>query len=293
MVAITLLVILLVASLPACTLPGSEPPIGKCAEGARLEEAARLVRANRHDEAYALYKRIVSTCPDSPEALLHLGVLEFMKSNYSGAAHYFSESLRHDPMNADTWQRLGRTRLKLHRFKEAAQAFRQSFEIEPDMSVKLKEGSAELEAGDTDKARIIFESMILEDPLQHGALYFLGNIHRAEGYTDKAARFYEAVIKLHPSTVEAYVNLASIRYAEGRYDEAASLLEKTLVEVPLSAPYDPMVRLNLGLCYLHLKDDEKAKGHFQGFLNLSPEGENAEKVKAILKNLEISKDEMR
>jgi len=290
MVAITLFVIFLVASLPACTLPGSEPALGKCAEEARLEEAASLVRANRHDEAYALYKRILNTCPDSPEALFHLGVLEFMKADYEGAAHHFSESLRKDPMNADAWQRLGRTRLKQQRFEEAAHAFRQSFEIQPDMAVKLKEGIAELAAGDTDSARRIFEAMILEDPLQHGALFFLGNIHRAEGDTNKAAKFYEAAIKLHPSLVEAYVNLASIRYADGRYDEAASLLEKTLVEVPLSAPSDPMVRLNLGLCYLQMKDHEKAKENLRVYMKFAAEGEDKDKVRGILNQLEALND---
>ena len=241
------------------------------------------MRANRHDEANELYREILSTCPESPEALFRLGVLEFMISDYEGAAHHFSESLRHDRMNADAWQRLGRTRLKQKRFKEAARAFRESFQIQPDMSVKLKEGSFELASGDTNAAKRVFETMIMEDPLQHGALYFLGNIHRAEGETDKAAGLYEAAIEAHPSLVEAYVNLASIRYSQGpRYDEAASLLEKTLVEVPFSAPYDPMVRLNLGLCYVELKNYEKAMGHFEAFLKLSPEGEKAEKVRAIL-----------
>lgn len=287
---IVLFLIFLLCVLPTCSSTDTESGTGKCPGEARLEEALGLVRANRHDEANELYREILSTCPESAEALFRLGVLEFMKSDYEGAAHHFSESLRHDPMNADAWQRLGRTRLKQERFKEAARAFRESFQIQPDMSVKLKEGSSELAAGDTNAAKRVFETMIMEDPLQHGALYFLGNIHRAEGETDKAAGLYEAAIKAHPSLVEAYVNLASIRYSQGRYDEAASLLEKTLVAVPFSAPYDPMVRLNLGLCYVKLKNYEKAIGHFEAFLELSPEGEKAEKVRAILRDLKGSED---
>ena len=287
---INLLLVQSLCVLLTCTSPDRESGTGKCAAEARLEEALGLVKANRHDQAYELYEEIVSFCPESAEALFHLGVLEFMKSDYEGAAHHFSESLRHDPMNADAWQRLGLTRLKQQRFKEAAEAFGESFEIEPDMSVKLKEGSAELAAGDRDTARRIFETMILEDPLQHGALYFLGNIHRAEGDAHRAARFYEAAIKLHPSLVEAYVNLASIRYADGRYDEAASLLEKTLVEVPLSAPSDPMVRLNLGLCYLQMKDHEKAKENLRVYMKFAAEGEDKDKVRGILNQLEALND---
>lgn len=274
----------------SCTTPDTESARRECPTEARLVEAVGLVGANRLDEANEIYREILSACPESAEALFRLGVLEFMKSDYEGAAHHFSESLRHDPMNADAWQRLGRTRLKQHRFKEAAQAFGESSKIQPDMSVKLKEGSAYLAAGDTNAAGRVFESMILQDPSQHGALYFLGNIYRAEGDTEKAAGFYEAAIKLQPSLVEAYVNLASIRYSQGRYDEAASLLERTLVEVPFSAPQDPIVRLNLGLCYVNLEKHEKARGHFEAFLKLSPEGEKAEKVRAILMDLKGSED---
>jgi tetratricopeptide (TPR) repeat protein len=290
MAGIVLFLVPTLCLFPACTSSESGSQKAKCAAEGRLEEALGLVSANRHDEAYELYEEILESCPESPEALFRLGVLEFMKSDYEGASQHLTESLRHDPMNADAWQRLGRARLKQERFKEAAQAFRESFEIEPNMAVKQKEGSAELAAGDRDAARRVFEAMILEDPLQHGALYFLGNIHRAEGDTNKAARFYEAAIKIHPSIVEAYVNLASIRYSEGRYDEAASLLEKTLIEVPYSAPFDPMVRLNLGLCYVNLKDYENATGHLEAFLELSPDGENAEKVRGILRELEVSKE---
>ncbi len=62
------------------------------------------------------------------------------------------------------------------------------------------------------------------------------------------------------------------------------------MEVPLERAQDPMVRLNLGLCYVKLKNYEKAMGHFEAFLKLSPEGEKAEKVRAILRDLKGSEE---
>lgn len=271
-------------TIPSCR--GKE-----CEKPEALEQARRAFAEKKYEDVYALYEEVARACPKSGEALINLGVLDLMSQRYDKAIERFSSRLRIEPSDAGTWRRLAEACMRAKRYGEAARAYGRAYELTKDLSYRELEGQAALSAGDRDKARGIFESVLLEDPLRHGALFFLGNIHREGGALDKAARFYEAAIRIKPAMVEAYINLASIRYGEGRYEDAVGLLEKAMKEVPLDAPGDPMVRYNLGLAYLKLGDKDKAVENFRRFLALSPEGKNAKEVRETLARLGVKQSE--
>ncbi len=258
-----------------------------CHDEETMQEAAALYQEKRYEDAYRLYKKISMRCPQLAEAHFRLGLIDVIQRNFGQAADHFREVVKRDPGNVTAWRQLAEACSKTRRFKEAAQAFARVYELSHDIQFKEKQGQALLSNGDTDGAKKIFESAVLEDPTNHGSLFYLGNIYRQQGNIDKASRYYEAAIKIKQAMVEAYINLASIRYSQGRYQDAVDLLEKALEEVPLDAPNDPMVRYNLGLSYLKLGNTQKALEHFDKFLALSPEGKNAKEVKEVVQRLRV------
>ena len=256
-----------------------------CKEQGLMDQAMGLVKERKYKEAHELYKKVLDVCPGWSEALFRAGVVEYILGDYEQAVKHLSAAAKKDPSNADIWSRLGEACMQAKRYKEAARAYERAFRAVPRSEFREKQGRAELLAGDAKKARKVFESVVLEDPTSYGSLFFLGNIWRDEGHAEKASRYYEAAIKIRPVLVEAYINLASIRYSQGRYQDAVDLLERAMKEVPMDAPSDPSVRYNLGLSYLKLGNNEKAREHFGAFIVLSPEGKNAKEVKGILERL--------
>ncbi|MEW6442336.1 MAG: tetratricopeptide repeat protein [bacterium] len=251
-----------------------------------LEKAFACVQGKDYATARRLYGEVLDEDPGNPEALYRMGILAFLEKDYAGAASYHERSVNADPGRQDAWKRLGDAYDKLGRHREAAESYGRACQVEYQRPLKEKEGVAWSSARELDKAGKIFESLILDDPGDYHAVYYLGNVLLAQGDTARAERCYLAAIRLRPELVEAYVNLAAVRFGQGRHAEAAELLEKTFQVSPRSAPVDPAVRLNLGVAYLKVPDPEKAKAHLQKYLDLCPACAQAEEVRKWVRKLE-------
>jgi len=247
-----------------------------------LEKGLSLIGAAKYASAREVYEQVLKQEPENPEALYRMGILSFLDRDFSKAASYFEGALKADPERQDAWKRLGDAYTKLEKFREAARAYGRACQIEYKRSIREREGLAWLSSRDLERARKIFESLLLEDPGDSHAAYYLGNVLLAMGDPAHAERCYQAAIRLKPELVEAYVNLASIRFNEGKFNEAAELLEKTFEVSPHSAPYDPKVLLNLGLSLWKAGETEKAQTHFRKYLDLCPQCPKAAEVKSLL-----------
>lgn len=247
-----------------------------------FEKGLAFIQAGDYESARAMYEQALAKEPENPEALYRLGILCFLDRDFSKAASYFEGAVKAAPRNLDAWKRLGDAYTKLEKFREAARAYGRACQIEYRRSIREREGLSWLSARELEKARKIFESLLLEDPSDSHAAYYLGNVLLAMGDPAHAERCYQAAIRLKPELVEAYVNLASIRFNEGKFGEAAELLEKTFDVSPYSAPYDPKVLVNLGLALWKAGDEEKARTHFTKYLDLCPQCAKASDVRALL-----------
>ncbi len=263
--------------LPCQESRAAEGPVSEL-----LEKGLAFIQAGDYGSARSVYAEVLEKEPENSEALYRLGILSFLDRDFSKAASYFDASLKTDPSRQDAWKRLGDSYTRLQKFKEAARAYGRACQIEYRRSIREREGLAWLRARELEKARKIFESVLLEDPGDSHAAYYLGNVLLAMGDPAHAERCYQAAIRLKPDLVEAYVNLASIRFNEGKFSEAAGLLEKTFEVSPHSAPYDPKVLLNLGLAQWKAGDREKAQTHFRKYLELCPQCPKAADVRSML-----------
>jgi tetratricopeptide (TPR) repeat protein len=250
-----------------------------------LERGLAFVQGGDYGSAMEVYNQVLQREPRNSEALYRLGILSYLEKDYGKAASYFERSVQSDAEKQDPWKRLGDSQERLGRFKEAAQSYGRACLIEYERSLQEREGRAWFSAREFEKSRKIFESLVLEDPGDYHAVYYLGNVVLAMGDPSHAERCYQAAIRLRPELVEAYVNLASIRFNTGKFSEAAGFLEKTFQVSPKSAPEDPTVRLNLGLAYLKVPDPKKAQTHLQKFLDLCPGCPQADEVRGLIQQL--------
>lgn len=275
-----LLPCLIAGCLVLAPFSGSGNAEGSVAE--LLEKGLSLVQAGDYRSARTVYEEALAKAPENPEALYRLGILSSLDRDYPKAASYFEGAVKFDPRKQDAWKRLGDTYTKLEKFREAARAYGRALQIEYKRSIREREGLAWLSARELEKARKVFESLLLEDPGDSHASYYLGNVVLAMGDPAHAERCYQAAMRLKPELVEAYVNLASIRFDEGKFKEAAELLEKTFEVSPHSAPYDPKVLVNLGLALWKAGEAEKAQPHLRKYLELCPQCPKAQEVRSLL-----------
>lgn len=177
-------------------------------------------------------------------------------------------------------------------------------------------GADAFSQGDTPTARLKFEEAIAADPNLSAAHAALARVHLEEKRPAEAAAAAERAIELQPENttairvaISAYDELgdaeklaaaqqklaaadpaaaAGALYADGvrlfndgKTEEAATTLEQAVTADPDNAK----AHYVLGLCYSGLGQSDKAKVHFETFLRLAPNDEDAAAAQEMLKYL--------
>jgi len=181
--------------------------------------------------------------------------------------------------------------------------------------VLFNKAVAFIKSGDDDQAMPLLEEALQEDPDLTPALFHVGRIHLMKNELDKAEKELTRVLELKPDMNSVYAMLAElykrkgddanyqkyIAEAEARgavsaaeyYNQAAEkinamdddgaipLLEKALqVDDQYADAY-----FQLGMIWLRKGDTAKCIELLKKFLELQPEGENAEICKGIISSL--------
>ena len=101
--------------------------------------------------------------------------------------------------------------------------------------------------------------------------------YKEKRYSEAEAEFTEA-LKLRPDFALAANNLGFVYFKQNRFAEAARWFEITLKADPSRA----IAYLNLGDAYANTDDSEKAVKAYRTYLELSPNGAGAERVRTLL-----------
>ena len=101
-------------------------------EGAQqLQEAERLLEQDKHAEAEELLNAIIAAHPDFAEAWNRRATLRYMQRRHAESLADCSEVIQREPAHFGAWHGIGLCLLALHRYDEAAAAFRRALEIQP------------------------------------------------------------------------------------------------------------------------------------------------------------------
>lgn len=129
-------------------------------------------------------------------------------------------------------------------------------------------GAAYLQSGRfataVEEARIA----IAVDPKYPEAHFLLGQVNMFLGEAETARKSFETALQLAPNEPEFNNTYGWFLCTQGREREGLEHLSKAATNPFYTAPVRPYT--NAGLCYLRLKDDDKAAAQFQRARTLDP-----------------------
>ncbi|MGI9228762.1 MAG: tetratricopeptide repeat protein [Gammaproteobacteria bacterium] len=210
-------------------------------------------RAYVYENDIVLFRHIIATNPDAPEAWFNLGtVMMAQKQEQEAAIEAFREAIKQDPTIAKVYINLGSVLMKLERNEEAETAFRRAIELEPkDFTQESMPLRARHEAT---MAHLNLSNVLLDLKRPQDAETSLRN-----------------ALALEPDDAIAQQSLASLLHQQGRNQEAMTLLRK------LTQTTEPTITIYLlmGEVATALGRTELAARYFQQATTLKPEGASA------------------
>lgn len=145
------------------------------------------------------------------------------------AAQAYREALEIDPENADVYSRLGYAYLNAEDYEMAVKSYRRYVELDPEnCNAHQSLGFAYWRQGLTDQAIVAYEKALEICPDDPNAYTALARAYKDGGYALEAIEGYRRAIELNPSDVAAWENLGILYYERKLYPEAISVYEAIL-----------------------------------------------------------------
>ncbi len=203
-----------------------------------LQQATALHQAGRLAEAQSLYRQILASNPNHPDALHLLGVLAHQTGQPVPAETLIRRALTLQPQAAAYHNSLGHVLRALNRPADAEAAYRTALRLQPNT------------------------------PDFH---HHIGLAQKDQGRTADAETAFRHAIRLRRDFVPARIDLANLLIETGRAQEAEACLRAALRTAP-----DNSIALNaLGLALTALDKHHDALAEFDKALRLAPNYANA------------------
>ncbi len=214
---------------------------------ARLNLALSYLRLGQRSAAAGQFARLVrSTAPATPalsfyhqapigdeveqfaltlgseqHEYLSLGGVFLVHELPEAASVVFSAGVQANPDSPLLQDALGRTYLKMKRFREAETAFARTLELEPDAEGScLHLGYAQASQGGVEPARKTYAECVRQDPDDYAGHYFLGSTLLDLDRPQEAISELEEALRLNPRSVNSRLLLGKAYAAAGRESEA-------------------------------------------------------------------------
>ncbi|MFC1845004.1 tetratricopeptide repeat protein [Thermodesulfobacteriota bacterium] len=233
-----------------------------------LQQALALHEAGRLQPAEKLYRQILATQPDHPQALHYLGILAHQLGENELSAELINNALKCSPDYVDAHINLGITFKRLGKLDEAVASFQRALNLKPDDAVAhYNLGNTLKEQGKLNEAIISYRQTLTLKPDYAEAYYNLGNVLNEQGKPAEAAVCYRQVLILKPEYAEAYSNLGNVLKEQEKLDEAIVCFQQALT----LKPDDALIHYNLGNTFKDQGKLDEAVASFQQALTLKPD----------------------
>lgn len=208
-----------------------------------------LSGAGRIDEAISSYEQALKGAANPAEIYNNLGQAYRRKGSLDQAVKHFRESMRLDPAYVAPRLNLGVTYANMEQYDQAIAEYLAALEIEPNSKeVHNNLGTAYKRSGQVPLAIEHFERAAAIDSEFIAARVNLGSTYAQMAKYELAVPHYQAVIRIDPNYASAYFDLGSI--------------------------------------YLNQRNFRMCKKTWARFLQLEPSGSRANKVRAVLSDIE-------
>ncbi len=264
-----------------------------------LDTALAHQKAARLDEAEKIYRRVLASDPQHPQALHWLGVLALQRGDPKTAAVLIRRALEIEPNYLQAHSNLGLALQAQGRLDEAVSAYEHALSVAPDdtdlrinLALALQARGrtteaiaalrrtptpeqhpeahrllAELQAQQGDLPATVSEQRdaLASQPESAAAQYNLGRAHQLRGDLRAAIEAYERALALDPHLAPAHNNLGAALAAQGRLAEAVAAYRQAIALKPQYAD----AHNNLGLAYQSQGRPAAAEAAFSRSLELN------------------------
>jgi len=207
--------------------------------------AILLQRNQQFSEAETLYRWILASVPDHPEALHYAGVLAQQRGRSDEAVVLMQRSLAREPGRADWQSNLGIAYQAQARVDEAIAAFSRAIELDPEHANAHSNLGVLLRAAQRPaEAERAYREAIRIAPEHSDAHTNLGVLLASLQRNQEAVACFCKALTLRPKHPDARKLLALAHCAIGEVDAAIRIFEDWLV----AEPANPIARHMLAAC---------------------------------------------
>jgi len=144
-----------------------------------------------------------------------------------------------------------------------------------------EEGAELMGDGDHDAAIARLSEVVLRQPQNHYALFFLGSALVEAGEPARALKSFVSALALKPDYPGALIGAGWALHTLGRYQEGIRVGKQVFAK----SKEDPDALYLCGLCHYALGDNAAALSYLTRFVNTRPEIEVAMEAEAVLQVL--------
>jgi len=227
--------------------------------------------------------------PNHPYINFYLGSLAFMEKNYSEAIRYYEKAIAISTDNPGFYESL----IEAYVFsgnKDKVRDFLKEYEKRFPWINDKKNNAIRciIETGKTPTPSLSdweneinnFEYQLKLNPMNYKAEYGLGLCY-LQSEKGKAKEHLAKAIKIKSDYVEPYISMAEIYFTENDNTKTIEYCTKGIT----IAPKTSKLHLLLGLSYYRSGNKSKALEPLKKYLELDPDGTNANTVKQIIEQL--------
>ncbi len=186
--------------------------------------------------------------------------------------------------NAIAWNYLGLAFHNAGRPNEAERAYQKALSFDRDLSeAHYNLGCLFFSQGRLEPAKSEFTTYTLRRANVPEGLIRLGTTQLRLKELGGAEKSFTEAVRLNPTNAEALTGLGMVRAQRGRAGDAMQFFAQAVKSQP---DYAPAVLNQAIIAHEYLRDRQTALDHYREYLALRPTAENAEAIKAIVRQLE-------
>ncbi len=193
-----------------------------------IQTALAHHQAGRLAQAEAIYRQILQTEPNHPDALHFLGVIALHAGKNEIAAELIGKAIRVSPSRS-MYYNLGNALQAQGKLDEAVKSYQKALALKADyVEAHINLGNVLQAQGRLDKAVEHYRKGISFKPNYAEAHYNLGTALQAQGKLDAAIDSFRKALLLKPDYAEAHYNLGNAFIDQGNLDAAVENYRKAL-----------------------------------------------------------------
>ena len=202
-----------------------------------IEQALKQGVAAHKDEklkdAERLYRAILQSQPEHPDANHNLGVIAVSMNKVDAALPLFKTALEANPKIEQFWLSYIDALIKEQQFENANEVLEQGKKQGKLSGVVtyLMDAAIKVNMGRLDEAKVTYAKVIALKPDNVQAHNKLGTVLHELGELDEAGESYKQAIALVPDYAEAHFNLGNTLHKLGRLEEAEASYSRAITSM--------------------------------------------------------------